>query len=643
MRQLPGEMFSEAAIEETASRVAQPRAATGVIPQRGGYGVDLLVNDPTLDRPEGTTQSEPTLAVRGTTICVGYNDTNRGNVPNPLSGFSRSLDRGASWIDQGYTGSRRFSDPVLAVHQASGRFYYASLSVLNSAPAIGVATSTDDCKTFPTLANASPSAVFADLEDKPWIAVDNSGGTDNGNVYACWTRFVNEFGAGGATSDEIHFSRSTDGGATFTDEQVLSPPTDFFPFGCHLDVGPYGEVYLAWSDRSANNPLRFRRSFDGGLTWDPPVKVNTLPIREPGTDRTITCESGTRRSTLNGDIRMLVQANFAVDTTGGPFTGNIYMVWASDPFSATDNADIFISRSTDGGVTWSPDMQLAGGTFADQFLPTVAVGGTGTVAVAWYDRRNDPINNFMIDLYTTLSRDGGATFGPLIRINDTSFGVPPINHQPTALGNFDPGRAACYMGDYIAIAADETYVYYAWGDNRNTVVSTRYPDGRPDPDVYFDRLLISCGDGVVDANEQCDDGNLENGDGCDANCTFPACGNGIVDAGEECDDGNLIDGDGCQSDCTLAPAFTPTPTPSPTPTMPPTATPTATAGCAGDCNGDGTVTIDELITAVNIALGNNTVSACSGADTSHDGSVTIDEIIAAVNAALSGCPPHSAG
>jgi cysteine-rich repeat protein len=62
-----------------------------------------------------------------------------------------------------------------------------------------------------------------------------------------------------------------------------------------------------------------------------------------------------------------------------------------------------------------------------------------------------------------------------------------------------------------------------------------------------------CGDGVVDEDEECDDGNVVDGDGCDADCfgESDACGNGIVDADEECDDGNTVDGDGCDSDCTV--------------------------------------------------------------------------------------------
>jgi hypothetical protein len=180
----------------------------------------------------------------------------------------------------------------------------------------------------------------------------------------------------------------------------------------------------------------------------------------------------------------------AVDTTGGPFDGNLYIVWAHDPPGDVDNSDVFLSRSTNRGLTWSPEVQIAGGTLTDQFEPFVAVGGNGTVSVAWYDRRNDPANNFTIDVYTTFSRDGGATLDPISRLTDVSFPVPPLTGQPTATGNFDPGRSACYMGEYIAIAADTDSFYYAWGDNRHTVFSDTYPDGRPDPDVFFDRQPI---------------------------------------------------------------------------------------------------------------------------------------------------------
>jgi cysteine-rich repeat protein len=58
-----------------------------------------------------------------------------------------------------------------------------------------------------------------------------------------------------------------------------------------------------------------------------------------------------------------------------------------------------------------------------------------------------------------------------------------------------------------------------------------------------------CGNGILDANEQCDDKNLLNGDGCDDHCFYEGCGNGILDSGEECDDKNKVNGDGCSAAC----------------------------------------------------------------------------------------------
>jgi len=62
------------------------------------------------------------------------------------------------------------------------------------------------------------------------------------------------------------------------------------------------------------------------------------------------------------------------------------------------------------------------------------------------------------------------------------------------------------------------------------------------------------------------------------------------------------------------------------------------ADCTGDCNSSNSVTVDELLTMVNIALGNVAAQACVAGDLNGDGTVTIDEILTAVNHALNGCP-----
>lgn len=87
-----------------------------------------------------------------------------------------------------------------------------------------------------------------------------------------------------------------------------------------------------------------------------------------------------------------------------------------------------------------------------------------------------------------------------------------------------------------------------------------------------------CGDLILDPGETCDDGNLANSDGCDSSChvepgwscditgnsaTPPTasvctktCGNGIREGSEECDDGNTLGSDGCSSTCTIETGWT---------------------------------------------------------------------------------------
>ena len=142
---------------------------------------------------------------------------------------------------------------------------------------------------------------------------------------------------------------------------------------------------------------------------------------------------------------------------------------------------------------------------------------------------------------------------------------------------------------YVAIGGPVTFV-----ETRFRVGSTTYCGRFAQPPGTFQRnqadvvsakgptapCQFTCGNGIVEAGEACDDGNLVSGDGCDANCTadrlrqrhrhrgrglrrrqrrerrrlranctLEGCGDGIVDPGEDCDDGNVADGDCCSSSC----------------------------------------------------------------------------------------------
>lgn len=89
-----------------------------------------------------------------------------------------------------------------------------------------------------------------------------------------------------------------------------------------------------------------------------------------------------------------------------------------------------------------------------------------------------------------------------------------------------------------------------------------------------------------------------------------------------CQDGFCVESSG------TPPTATPVPTPSPTPQQ---------STCTGDCGGDRAVTVEEIITMVNIANGAQQLSACPSADGNGDSLVAIDDIIGAVNNAVNGC------
>ncbi len=68
-----------------------------------------------------------------------------------------------------------------------------------------------------------------------------------------------------------------------------------------------------------------------------------------------------------------------------------------------------------------------------------------------------------------------------------------------------------------------------------------------------DAPTSSCGDGVLDPGEACDDGDDDDSDECLSTCEPARCGDGAVQVGvETCDDGNTVDDDGCSNACALA-------------------------------------------------------------------------------------------
>jgi cysteine-rich repeat protein len=151
-----------------------------------------------------------------------------------------------------------------------------------------------------------------------------------------------------------------------------------------------------------------------------------------------------------------------------------------------------------------------------------------------------------------IGHDGGSDFVEAYSFDPATglFGLSPLFTLP--LTSIYPAFGI----DQIAFHPDGSKFYVT----DSNVVTVHNPAGThlasiTDPDIVIPTgVCVSpppeCGNSVLEAGEDCDDGNLVDGDGCDSNCTDTGCGNGIVTGTEQCDDANAVEGDGCDSNCT---------------------------------------------------------------------------------------------
>lgn len=184
--------------------------------------------------------------------------------------------------------------------------------------------------------------------------------------------------------------------------------------------------------------------------------------------------------------------------------------------------------------------------------------------------------------------------------------------------------------------------------------------------VNVQYLPSDCGNGQLNTGEECDLGDA-NGFGacCTEVCELEPSDTPCADDDLFCNGDGRCTAEGvCQplgspcegcavcdevNDVCLACEGTATPTATSDVTGTPAATETAatpteaatrTPGgpCAGDCSGNGIVVINELISGVLIALQQRALDTCPILDSTGDGTVSIGELIQAVNNALNGCP-----
>src|ERR1035437_6854923 len=377
-----------------------------------------------------------TNAPEEVSICINPKNTNQLVAGANIDNVFFSNDGGLSWNVNllSDTANGVWGDPIVFT-DTTGAFYFSHLSNPptngNWVDRIVFTKSTDNGSTWWNTGTYT-GLNGTKIQDKEGITVNQH----TNEIYVTWTQFDSYGTTNTADSSVILFSKSADGGLTWsTPKRICVQAGDCIDSdntveGAVPTVGPNGEIYVAWA---GPNGIVFTKSLDDGNTWLPhETFVTSMP---GGWDYNI---AGLQR--CNG-----LPAT-SCDISGGPNNGTIYINW-TDQRNGTTDTDVWLIKSTDGGQTWSSPIRVnTDAPGKQQFLSWMSIDQTnGYVYCIFYDRRNYSSTSQQTDVYLARSIDGGNTFTNY-KINQTGFVPSP----------------SVFFGDYIGISATNNVVRPIW-------------------------------------------------------------------------------------------------------------------------------------------------------------------------------------
>ena len=298
----------------------------------------------------------------------------------------------------------------------------------------------------------------------------------------------------------VGYYRSTDGGSSWQDSLVPGYPADESPAGvaspAHGTCGAAGDPSQAF-DRDG-------RLFYAFICFNrtKPVNGGVFVARYTNDggvyDRTVLVKRGTPSGQfLTGLFQDKI--NLTVDQTAGAHSGNVYVAWSQYDGFASNNAVLF-SRSTDHGLTFSRPIRvtpvsLGTGSFAD-----LAVGPDGAVYLTFltYPSSSNPNT----DVWLLKSTDGGVSFGAAAHVA-TIVNFDSSQFSGNGASDCGDGPFACPSGltfsrftSAPAVAADATGVHVVWNaelaGGQSKVFVRNSPDGIswPSPAATLDAVPV---------------------------------------------------------------------------------------------------------------------------------------------------------
>jgi hypothetical protein len=448
-------------------------------------------------------------------------------------GIDFSFDRGRTWGSyvppfwqfiqpDGHT-SDAASDPAITF-DSQGNAYFTCIIFNVGSPASSVVVAKSNAQFGGSLFHSPAPLAFQEFRsvplgvvasdsnpnvfhDKEFINADrNAGSPKRDNVYVTWTRFTD-------VNSPIYFSQSTNGGATWSaGVEISGTNAAICTFGsttpgrCDQDqgswpeVGPDGTLYVFFGnfntpDLGINQIVMVKCAAavdcSNAANWSAPVRIADLIGTHPiGPDPVTGCPAGRQCLPPNGyRVPEVTSITGRVDPTN---PSRIFVTWADSRNVGTNcdfdggtlgsaatatppcDNDIFLSVSTNGGTTWSAARKISGDgtTHSAQWQPWSAVGPSGRLYVAFYDRKYGNCETTGCnDITLATSNDAGETF-QYHRITTASMPNLVVANNPLQAG---------FLGDYMSVDADRFGAVIIWAD-------TRGRNGTVEEDVYIARF-----------------------------------------------------------------------------------------------------------------------------------------------------------